>query len=213
MIDLIADPVRLRIVRHLAERGSASLSELAAAAGVHVNTARPHLAELESGGLLTSATRAPSGPGRPAVDYRLNEGWTFSPSDYLPLAELLATALVRRGASPAELRSMGQEWGRYAVGRPGVHDVASELPRVLGHLGYEVDMQNGTTARLSGCPCPLVAPDRPSLICAMAKGVAEGVIAASGSPLRLAGSQHDSERRRCAMQLSSRSGGPRSGTR
>ena len=46
VLDAVADPVRLRIVRHLAGEGSATLSELADATGVHLNTARAHVAAL-----------------------------------------------------------------------------------------------------------------------------------------------------------------------
>ena len=48
VLDAVADPVRLRIVRHLAENGSATLSELAEAAGVHLNTIRAHVAALSA---------------------------------------------------------------------------------------------------------------------------------------------------------------------
>src|SRR2546421_79330 len=88
-MDPPADPIRLRIVRHLAENRAATLPELAEAAGVHLNTARPHVQALEAAGVLTRESQAPHGRGRPAVDYRLMEGWSPPTTDFLGLAELL----------------------------------------------------------------------------------------------------------------------------
>src|SRR5437660_433223 len=67
-LDAISDPVRLRLVRHLEHHGDASLQELAEGAGVHLNTARAHVAELESAGVLVRGAAAPAaGPGRAAL--------------------------------------------------------------------------------------------------------------------------------------------------
>ena len=52
VLDAVADPVRLRIVRHLADGGSATLAELADVAGVHPNTIRSHVAALEAADVL-----------------------------------------------------------------------------------------------------------------------------------------------------------------
>jgi predicted ArsR family transcriptional regulator len=198
-LDLIADPVRLAIARHLATHGAASLPELADAAGVHVNTARPHVAAMEAARLLVSQRRRAEGPGRPAVDYRLAEGWTLSATDFLGLAELLATALVRTAPEPADLRALGREWGAYLVGRPGAKDVSDELPRALERLGFQVEVDDEVL--LFACPCPLVTPDRPEMVCQLAAGVVEGALAAVGSNLRVGTRDHHPELRRCTLEL------------
>src|SRR3954452_7668566 len=131
VLDAVADPVRLRMVRHLADGDSATLSELADVAGVHLNTVRAHVAALEKADVLQSAQKAASGPGRPAAEYRLVEGWGLSSTDFLELAGLLASAVVRNKPDEAALRATGADWGRYLVGRPGRHDVAVEMPRAL----------------------------------------------------------------------------------
>src|SRR4051794_22958733 len=74
VLDAVADPVRLRIVRHLAEGGSATLAELADVAGVHLNTIRAHVTALEQADVLQSAQKPASGPGRPASEYRPRRG-------------------------------------------------------------------------------------------------------------------------------------------
>ena len=54
---------------------------------------------------------------------------------------------------------------------------------------------------LSSCPCRLVSPDRPELICNLAVAVVDGILAGSGSPLRVTARAHDPQQRRCAAAL------------
>jgi predicted ArsR family transcriptional regulator len=200
VLDAVADPVRLRIVRHLAGEGSATLSELADAAGVHLNTVRSHVAALEQAGVLESEQKAASGPGRPASQYRLADGWGLSSTNFLELAGLLAAALVRGQPDAATLRETGADWGRWLVGRPGRHDVAEELPRALERLGFHATV-DGDVVRISGCPCAVVSPDHPEVVCGLATGLAEGVLAASSSSLGVG--EHDAhpEDRHCTLRL------------
>jgi predicted ArsR family transcriptional regulator len=201
VLDAVADPVRLRIVRHLAGSGSATLTELADVAGVHLNTIRAHVAALERAEVLQSSQKAASGPGRPAVEYRLVEGWGLSSTDFLELAGLLAAALVRNAPSPDALRAIGADWGRYLAGRPGRRrDADVELPRALERLGFHAEVE-GDLVRISGCPCAVVSPDHPEVVCALATGLVEGVLAASGSDRRVAEHDNHPERRRCTVRL------------
>jgi predicted ArsR family transcriptional regulator len=200
VLDAVADPVRLRIVRHLADGDSATLTELADVAGVHLNTIRAHVAALEQADVLQSAQKAASGPGRPAVEYRLVDGWGLSSTDFLELAGLLAAALVRTSADGAALRATGADWGRYLVGRPRRHDVATEMPRALERLGFHAEV-SGDLVRISGCPCAVVSPDHPEVICALATGLVEGILAATGSDQRVAEHDNHPERRRCTLRL------------
>jgi predicted ArsR family transcriptional regulator len=200
VLDAVADPVRLRIVRHLAGEGSATLNELADTAGVHLNTIRSHVAALEQAGILESEQKAASGPGRPASEYRLVDGWGLSSTDFLELAGLLAAALVRTHPDRESLRETGADWGRWLVGRPGRRDVAEQVSRALERLGFHATVE-GEVVRISGCPCAVVSPDHPEIVCGLATGLVEGVLAASGSALRVA--EHDAhpEDRRCTLRL------------
>jgi predicted ArsR family transcriptional regulator len=203
-LDLIADPLRLRIVRFLEEHGKASLPELAAAAGVHANTLRPHVLELEAAGMLESERRVlPSRRGRPGIDYRLAEGWDRSGADFLGVAELLAAALGRVGLDADQLRAVGEEWGRYLLGRPGTYDVQAELPRVLARLGFEASI-SGQRLLLSRCPCSTVAPDQPETMCSLTEGVIGGALAAAGSGREAGAFDHHPELRRCSAKLTRR---------
>jgi predicted ArsR family transcriptional regulator len=200
VLDAVADPVRLRIVRHLADGGSATLTELADVAGVHLNTIRAHVTALEQADVLRSAQQAASGPGRPAVEYRLVDGWGLSSTDFFELAGLLASALVRNSPNAEVLRATGAEWGRYLVGRPGRRDVVAEMPRALERLGFHAEV-DGDIVRISGCPCAVVSPDHPEVVCGLATGLVEGILAASGSDLRVAEHDKRPEARRCTLRL------------
>jgi predicted ArsR family transcriptional regulator len=199
-LEAVADPIRLRVVRHLADSPGATLPELAGAASVHLNTVRPHVQALEEAGVLTRAAPAPQGRGRPAVHYRLAEGWTPPTTDFLGLAELLGAALLRTTPSAADLRAVGEEWGRWLLGRPGAHDPAEELPLALERLGFNARV-SGDVLELTSCPCTLVAPGQPELVCELAVAVAEGVLAGSGSDLRVGRRMHHPDERRCSIGL------------
>jgi predicted ArsR family transcriptional regulator len=199
-LDAVADPIRLRIVRRLAEGPAATLPGLAVAAGVHLNTVRPHVLALESAGVVTRERQEPAGRGRPPVTYRLAPGWTPPTTDFLGLAELLAATLVRTSPSKEDLRAVGIEWGRWLLGRPGARDVERELPLALEQLGFQARW-SGQTLELAACPCSLVLPESPELMCELAAAVVEGVLAGSGSGLRVGRRVHHPDERRCAVSL------------
>jgi predicted ArsR family transcriptional regulator len=193
-------PVRRRIVERAAE-SPATLPELAKAAGVHLNTARTHVAALEEGGALCAEAAAPSGRGRPPLRYRLADDYTLPTADFRGLAELLAAAVVRSGQSPEELHRLGVDWGRYLAGRPGAGEVERVLPAALERLGFDARLDEGNRLVLSACPCLLVSPQEPQLVCNLAIAVTEGVLAGAGSDLRVTNRSHHPERRRCAAVL------------
>jgi predicted ArsR family transcriptional regulator len=200
LLAAIADPVRLAMVRQLSETADASLAELAAGAGVHTNTARAHLVALEDAGVVTRSLQPTGSRGRPGVRYRLAEGVTFSPGGFLGLAELLAAALLRCDLGAEELRTVGRRWGRYLLGRPGRHDLRRDLPAALDRIGFQAQV-NGDVALLA-CPCPIVSPDQPEVVCELVAGVVEGVAGAAEPGTRLGPRHHDPTRRACRITLS-----------
>jgi hypothetical protein len=100
----------------------------------------------------------------------------------------------------AQLRQVGREWGRYLVGRPGQYALRDRAPEILHGLGYDADVADDGV-RLTGCPCPLIASDRPELICQLVTGVVDGVLGAIGAPLRVGATEHDPGRRDCRITL------------
>ena len=200
LLEIVADPVRLQIARRLAHEGPASLQELADASGVHVNTARAHVTVLEDAGAVVSRPRERPGRGKQGLEYELAEGWTLGSEDFLAIAEVLASALIRNEMSSEDLLELGRAWGRYTLGRPGAHDSEAEVIRAVERFGY-VARFDGDRLQLAGCPCILVAPDKPEIVCGLAVGLVEGVLEASGSPLRLRDRQHHHVDRRCEVAL------------
>jgi predicted ArsR family transcriptional regulator len=199
-LDVVAHPIRARILGFLGQRDSASLPELAEAAGVHRNTVRPHIAALEDAGVLETANEAPRGRGRPRRHVRLRPEWSSPTADFRGLAELLAAALAMAQLDAERLDGLGREWGRFLLGRPGSGRADHEIPRALGRLGFAAEVRDGGV-RLSSCPCPLVSPPRPELVCRLAAAAVDGVLAGAGDGRCVAGATHDPARRRCSLRL------------
>ena len=176
------------------------VSDLADAAGVHENTVRAHVAVLEEAGLIASEPRPVTGPGRPGIQWRITPQGERIGYDFLGVAELLAAVVARAGMPPEQLRQVGEEWGRYLVGRPGRYDLRERVPEILGRLGFDASVEEDRV-RLTGCPCPAIAPDHPTLICELVTGVVAGVLGAVGASRRVGGAEHDTARRDCRITL------------
>jgi predicted ArsR family transcriptional regulator len=199
VLELIADPVRLSIVRQLSAEAGAPLAEIAQRAGVHANTVRSHMGELECAGVVERETAVPEGPGRPLVRYRLRPGWRLPSDDMLGLTELLAALVLRLEATSEDIEQLGGQWGRFLSGRPG-DDAVAALPRVLERLGFDAEI-DGRTVRLGSCPCPLVSPEHPELICRLAAAAIGGTLGHGPEPLMVGCAEHDPGRRSCTMHL------------
>jgi DNA-binding transcriptional ArsR family regulator len=72
-LEAVANPIRLRIVRFLSDRDSASLDELAEAVSAQRNTVRVHVRALMNAGVVARLPGRPEGGrlGRPPSRYRL----------------------------------------------------------------------------------------------------------------------------------------------
>lgn len=194
----IADPVRLAIARRLAEHPGASAPQVAAGAGVHLNTARAHLAALHRAGLVRRYSDA-GGIGRPVVRYSLVEDWQPQGDELLGLSSLLASALLGMDADPARLHELARDWGRRWAREKGSRSVWEQLASALRRLGLRAE-RHGERLELTDCPCPLVAPQRPPLVCKLVDAVIDGVL--EGSHLTAQSHTHDPRARRCSAVLS-----------
>jgi hypothetical protein len=107
---------------------------------------------------------AASGPGPPAVEYRLVDrrgrpaSTSSSSPDSSPRPWCATHPIPRRCAT-------GADWDRYLAGRPGRRDSAAEPARALERLGFHAAV-SGDLVRVSGCPCAVVSPDHPAVLCA-----------------------------------------------
>jgi predicted ArsR family transcriptional regulator len=200
MLDAVADPVRARLVRRLASGGPASLEELADAAGVHPNTARSHLAALEDEGFLERRRLPTDKPGRPRTIFSLRESWTVPDDGFLAMAELLGAALGATRPDARALRRLGARWGRKAVEAARPEDAYDELLRILARLGFDARVE-GNRLLLTGCPCPLISPERPALVCRLVDAVVDGILDGAGSGLTAVRSEHNPAARSCSAVL------------
>jgi predicted ArsR family transcriptional regulator len=200
MLDAVADPVRARLVRRLASGGPASLEELADAAGVHPNTARSHLAALENEGFLERRRLPTDKPGRPRTIFSLRESWTVPDDGFLAMAELLGAALGATRPDARALRRLGARWGRKAVEAARPEDAYDELLRILARLGFDARVE-GNRLLLTGCPCPLISPERPALVCRLVDAVVDGILDGAGSGLTAVRSEHNPAARSCSAVL------------
>jgi len=161
---------------------------------------RRHLAELEEAGVIVAVPQPAEGRGRPRVEYRLSDDTPAAGADFRRVAELVTTALARSSPDAEALRETGEDWGRYLVGRPGAHEPRESLDAILAELGF-VARGEGRTVELSACPCPMISPDDPDIVCRLVSGVIAGALSAAGSPLRPGTEQHDTVARRCTVHL------------
>ncbi len=199
LFELVADPVRLAIIRGLSGGASVPLVQIAEHAGLHANTVRTHMGELESSGAVEREHAASEGPGRPQVRYRLRPGWRLPSSDLDGLSELLAAMIIRLDPSVETIQELGRQWGRYLTGRPGGDPVES-LPRLLERMGFDAEVE-GLEVRLRSCPCAVISPEHPELICRLAAAAIDGIAETSPRRLRVGSASQDPVRQTCTIRL------------
>jgi predicted ArsR family transcriptional regulator len=191
----LAHPARAAFVRHL-RRSPANVDELADAAGVHTNTARRHLAALEAEGVVEREAQRSGGRGRPTWRWRLTDRGHAREVDYRELASLLATVLGRGAVTRSELRAAATEWGAWTQEKDRAVGIAPALD-VLRRAGVDATVK-GDALTLARCPCAIVSPANPRLVCHLLLDAAEGALGAAGTGLRIEQRHHDPEHRRCS---------------
>lgn len=195
----LADDTRYRLYRYLRLSGRAvAVRELATRLSLHANTLRPHLRRLEEAGLVASETRKGAGAGRPqtmylAVDVSAREG-----RDYRLLADILAGLLTTtRQRDRAE--GLAREWGSYLAGRAvprprgrragGPHLAA--LQEALAEAGFTPRFRRlgpkEVEISLRDCPFRDLLDEHRDLICAVHRGLLQGILESSRPPLRMSG--------------------------
>jgi DNA-binding transcriptional ArsR family regulator len=96
-LEAVANPIRLRIVRHLSECESASLDDLSKAVSAQRNTVRAHLRALMGAGVVARLPGQSDGSlGRPPARYRLERR-------DLPRGQSTGSAPVRNVRSPVSV--------------------------------------------------------------------------------------------------------------
>lgn len=194
----LADDTRYRLYRYLRLSGRpVSVRELSARLGLHVNTLRPHLRRLEEAGLITSESqRGASSVGRPQTVYSVTEREEREGRDYRLFADMVAGQIT--GVRQRERAvTTAREWGAYLVGRsaprPGARSSSGPnlavLQEALAEAGFDPRFRRRGRGRvditLRDCPFRDLLDEHRDLVCALHRGLLEGMLASSRPPMRL----------------------------
>ena len=199
----LGDPTRHRIFRAIASAdGPCDVASLTEQFGLNHNAIRQHLAKLVSADLVQESVAAPSGRGRPRLQYLVapaaESRWGVT-GPYERLSMWLAEALATN-ETPVELgRRVGREEYRPAGGSAGpIEDLAAQM----SHQGFDPTVTgSGDVVEIVLGECPfasavLVSPDT---VCGVHLGPAEGAAEASGGIELESWSPRDPRTPHCAL--------------
>jgi predicted ArsR family transcriptional regulator len=207
----LADSTRHRLYRYLRLSGRpVSVREMATRLSLHPNTLRPHLRRLEEAGLVASEVSRGATVGRPQTLYTVVDRDETEGRDYRLLADILAGLLTgRRDQDRAQAQA--REWGAFLAGRtlppPGARRPAgpnlATLQEALAQAGFDPRFRrrNVKTVEISMRDCPFrdLLDEHRDLVCAVHRGLLEGILGASRPPLTLASFQPLAERGTCRL--------------
>lgn len=182
----LGDPTRHSIFRYLAESAEpVGVAELTAHVGLNHNAIRQHLAKLLDAALVVETRASSGGPGRPRALYRVRPGadsrWGVT-GPYERLSVLL-TEVIRTGRDATEV---GRRAGaRHRTGGHRTADEAlAEIHAAMVDEGFDPDVRrDGDRVEivLRNCPFATAAERDPDTICALHRGIAEGVAGDDGT--------------------------------
>ncbi len=158
-------------------------AEIAEMLDLHVNTVRPHLERMRDVGLLLVDTEARGGVGRPQHRYSLSAdapSLGLEPSPFPTLARMLLRAAAAGGLEETDLRDAGRDQGiddgrRWAPETPGLDVLIGEQAR-LGFDPATAEGDHEATIAFANCPFRELAEQQPHLICALHRGLVEGLV-------------------------------------
>lgn len=175
----LGDPTRHELFRYMVEAdGPVGVAELTDHLGLNHNAIRQHLAKLVEAELVVETKAAPSGRGRPRLEYEIEpavDGRWGATSPYERLSVLLAE-VVRTGDSPVEVgrrTALRQRLGTRVQAEP-----VAELVDQMARHGFEptVKERGGTIdVVLESCPFESAALTDPDTVCGLHLGLARGI--------------------------------------
>lgn len=129
-------------------RGARAI-DVAEKLGMHVNTVRGHLEELEKHKAVYSISAAAAGRGRPYLIYysRTPEPGTIT-DEYIALIEMLVEHLD----SPEQAEEIGRQWARASGSGPGQVEKLVELLPHLHSMGFDPTVDSEEAVTLHACP-------------------------------------------------------------
>jgi predicted ArsR family transcriptional regulator len=180
--DPLAQPTRARLFARLRDlRRAASTEELASDLRVHPNSVRHHMAQLLEAGLVERRVGA-GGRGRPGYQWAIAPGARpagRSPRGYGELARWLARMIGETEAEQSQAESEGRRIGHEIAPRGPSTEPAAALGTALSALGFEPEQRiarGRLLYRLGNCPYRDAVRQNQSVVCALHKGIAEGLL-------------------------------------
>lgn len=190
---------RLRVLTLLQDAGRPlGVADVAAANGLHANTARFHLDGLVDAGLVDRATESRDQPGRPRALYTARPGSARGGQrSYRLLAEILTDYLASHAARPAkEALAAGLRWGRHLAQTPsGMRprrrpvDAAAatrDLVAMLDDVGFRPEartLKHERQVLLRHCPFREAALEHEEVVCAVHLGLMQGMLTELDAPI------------------------------
>jgi predicted ArsR family transcriptional regulator len=198
----LLSPQRRRVFEVLTSE-PLGISAVAAALGLHTNTAREHLDGLVSAGLALRSRLTPTGRGRPGWGYAARPGVASAASgEYATLARVLADHVARQGGDVAgDMARLGEGWGKALIEeRMPVSDPDVAVIDLLGELGFDPET-TPDVVRLRQCPMLAVARERPDVVCEVHRGLVIGAMETAGAPSDGVRLEAFAERGACLLHL------------
>ena len=186
-------PSRSRVLAVLQDLGGpATAAQVADRLGAHPNTARFHLEALVAAGVVSRQREERTTPGRPRTHYVAEVAAPRATQrSYRLLADILATHVARSAVDPVrDAADAGRTFGRLAAPagkRPRSVAAAADLVvDTLSGMGFESRAGvEGQGARIDVTTCPFleVATQHLDVVCAVHRGLMEGLLEDVGAPV------------------------------
>jgi predicted ArsR family transcriptional regulator len=208
----LADPRRAELAAELeAAVDALDASELAERVGLHANTVRWHLGVMEQAGLVRSETERRSTRGRPRRLWRRVAGATRDDAEeHRALARALVSLVAGRPGAAADAEAAGRAWGERLARETDVGS-GNGLETVVGVLrerGFAPEA-DGLDVTMRRCPFADLARESPEVVCAVHRGLVDGVLREGGSDLTVAELRVHPRPDVCVLRLARRDGGGR----
>ena len=193
----LSAPLRRRIFDLIAgAEHPTTVGELTEKLGCNHNAVRQHLARLREAGLVEETVEDRAKPGRPRYLYRA----TVPPNPYARLSRLLLS-LYAHGGTP---RATGREHGRVDATLAASADPIDALQddaRRNGFAPRRVTKGRRVELVLDACPLAEAAVDDPRTVCALHRGLAEGLVEEIGGARVESFAAHDPYEAGCRITL------------
>jgi predicted ArsR family transcriptional regulator len=203
----LGNPTRFALFEHVARlHRPVQVAALVEQFGLNHNVIRQHLAKLCEAGLFVEEFAPRSGPGRPALQYRLAPDvaatWgTSSPYEHLALL------LLEMAADGLSAREVGRRAGRRAATAvDGRADPLEQLVAEMRRAGVEPRLQHrpaGIELVLDPSSVTRGTTRHRDILCEIHGGLAEGFLEELGGPLKVTGLHIDGsgENHCCTLRL------------